>query len=162
MTDGATLVDRHTLIKALSTLADAIEANPPLIVGSDIFVQAALGAHAVGSHISVTAGAGAGSGVGQRISVVAKPGQSVIWQRITVVVGDVPPSAPSPGASSQQEVDNAVAQLRDAARVLASTSASQGWINGVLSTVSKWGAQALSDAISGASNAVMTFYLTDS
>ncbi|WP_291422865.1 hypothetical protein [Acidocella sp.] len=160
MTSGITPANRDALIEALSTLANEIEANPPPIIGSDIFVQGAPGAEVIGSSISVTAGQGAGGGVGQRISVVAQPGQSAIGQRITVVAGDGPVSAPPPGAGSRQEINDAVAQLRDAACVLASSSASEGWIRSIVDGVSKWGSVALSGAVSGASNAVVRFYLT--
>lgn len=160
MSEGMTPHNRGALADALSALAAEIEAHPPLIVGSDIFVHAAPGARAIGSSISVTVGPGAGSSVGQRISVVAQPGQSVIGQRITVVAGGGPIQAPSPGASSQEEINSTVIQLRDAAKALASSSASEGWIRGILTTVSRWGSSALSGAVSGASNAAMRFYLT--
>lgn len=160
MTVGMTPANREALISALSTLAEKIEANPPPIIGSDIFVRAAPGAGAIGSSISVTAGVGAGSLIGQRISVVAQPGQSAIGQRITVVAGDGQASAPPRGAASRQEILDAVTQLREAAKVLTSSSGSQGWINGILETVSKWGSAALSGAVSGATSAAMRFYLT--
>lgn len=160
MTSGMTPANRDTLIEALSILANEIEANPPPIIGSNIFVQGAPGARVIGSSISVTAGPGAGGGVGQRISVVAQPGQSVIGQRITVVAGDGPMSVPPRGAGSRQEINDTATQLREAARVLASSSASEGWIKGILGAVSNWGSAALSGAVSGASNAVVRFYLT--
>jgi len=153
--------NRSALIGALVDLADQIEANPPVIIGSDIFVQGAPGARAVGSHISITSGDGRGSGVGQRISVVAQPGQSVIGQRITVVASGGPIPVTPTGAGSRKEIDDAVKQLREAAEALKSSSASGTWIESILSTVSNWGSSALSGAISGASNAVVRFYLTD-
>jgi hypothetical protein len=155
-------VERQALIAALTDLAASIEKNPPPIVGSDIFVHAAGGGHAVGSSISVTAGPGSGSGTGQRISVVAnRPGQTVIGQRIVVVAGGdagsvVPPPA---GAQSVQEVDDTVQQLRDAAKALETSPASQSWIKGILAGAEKWGSAALSGAISGATNAATRFYL---
>lgn len=152
--------NRGALIHALLTMAETIEGNPPPIVGSDIFVHAAPGARAIGSSISVTAGPGAGSGVGQRVSVVAQSGQTVIGQRITVVVGGDPVQPPPSGASSQEDISHVVVQLREAANVLSSTDASRGWIEGLLDKVSKWGSPALSGAVSGASNALARFFLT--
>jgi hypothetical protein len=161
MSTGMTSENRQALIDALNLLAAAIEANPPPIIGSDIFVQAGPGASAVGSSISVTAGRPGSSGVGQRISVVAGPGQSVIGQRVTVIAGgDGAVRAPAPGAGSPDEVSDAISQLRDAAQTLASSPASKGWIESTLNKVSGWGSSALSGAISGASNAAMRFYLT--
>lgn len=162
MSDGMTNENRAALIGALKALAGAIEQNPPAIVGSDIFVHAAGGGHAVGSSISVTAGPGSGTGVGQRIEVVAnKPGQTVIGQRITVVAGGPAGQVARPpaGASSQQEIDDAVQQLKDAAAALESSPASKGWIDGILTKVGKWGSPVLSGAISGATNAATRFYL---
>jgi len=160
MTEGMTPANRSALISALVALADEIMANPPLIIGSDISVQAAPGASATGLAISVTAGPGAGSGVGQRIHIVAQPGQSVIGQRITLGVGAGQTPAPPAGARSQQEISDTVTQLRDAAQALASSPASESWIKGILRTISAWGSAALSGAVSGASNAATRFYLT--
>lgn len=151
---------RQALIDALTSLADKIETSPPPVIGSDIFVRAGPGASAIGSSISVVAGGGGAGGVGQRISVVAQPGQSVIGQRITMVVGDGPTQAPPAGASSQSEIAEVVAELRDAAKVLASSSGSETWVKGILKKATAWGSAALTGAISGASNAAMKFYLT--
>ena len=160
--DGMTPENRASLIAALSSLADGIEANPPTIIGNDIFLHAAPGANAIGSHISVNVGPNAGRSVGQRISVVAQPGQSVIGQRITLVSGNGPVQPHASGASSQEKIHQAIAQLRDAATALASSPASEGWIKSILNTVTAWGGPALNAVIEGASGALTRFYLTGS
>lgn len=161
MTDDKNDQNRRALITALNNLASSIEASPPPIIGNDIFVHATGGGSAIGSSVSVTAGPGGGSSVGQRISVVAnRPGQSVIGQRIVVVAGGAPQqvAALPSGAKSSEEIDDTIRQLREAAKALESSPASESWIKGVLATAEKWGSAALSGAISGASNAAARFY----
>jgi hypothetical protein len=162
MANGMTQENRRALIDALLDLATEIEKSPPLIIGSDIFVQASHNSRVVGSSISVDAGSEGGSGVGQRVSVVAQPGQSVIGQRITVVARAGASQAPPSGALSEGEIIDAVAQLKEAASALVSSPASEGWIGGMLKKVASWGSAALSGAISGATNAATRFYLTGS
>lgn len=149
------------LIKALQELADAIEANPPPIVASDIRIHASSGS-VVGQSINMKVGPnGGGSAVGQRIFIVAdRPGQTVIGQRINLTLGgEFSPEKEPQLPSSANEIDALVNQLRSASDTLKATTSSRTWISGLVDQASKWGHSAISGAVSGAANALVRAHL---
>lgn len=155
--------NRKLLVSALEALAATIERFPPPIVGSDIHVHAAPGAGSVtGQSISMTvSGSATGPTSGERISVVAGPGQSVIGKRITVSVGGPPPvESIFQAPQSMEEISDVVVQLRAAIKTLETSDASKSWIAGLLAQADRWGSAALSGAISGATNAMTRAYLS--